>query len=171
MLDPTPLKAGESYASVADIRDCEDLPSMPLCPGERMADGSFQPYWTRPDGSPLIVLIRAPSLAERRQIEQACPDDKDSMAFVLETCLHCLKEPRITREQLKDVLSTKHPQALIQISDTAWQLAELPAIVIEREVRRLARLPAEAPAEAPKPEAARKRTRTPQTPTAEQPLA
>lgn len=149
MLDPRPLQPGEVYATVADIRDCVDLPSMPICPGERMADGSFQPYWTRPDGSPLVVLVRAPSFAERRQIEQAAPDEKDTLAFVLETCLYCLIEPKLTREQLKDVLSTKHPAALIQISDQAWQLAELPAPLIERELRRLAGL-----ADTPPPAAA-----------------
>lgn len=148
MLEPRPLHPGEAYASAADIRDQDDLPAMPLCPGERMADGSFQPYWTRPDGSPLVVLVRAPSLAERRQIEQAVSDEKDTMGWILETCFHCLKEPKLTREQMKDVLSNRHPQALIQISDTAWQLAELPAGVIDREVRRLAGLAAEPPTRA-----------------------
>jgi hypothetical protein len=164
MLDPTPLKPGESYASVADIRDCVDLPEMPMMPGERMADGSFQPYWTRPDGSGLVVLVRAPSLAERRAIEQAVPDEKDSLGFVLETCLHCLKEPKLSREQLKDVLSTKHPSALIQISDQAWQLAELPASVITREVRRIAGLADEPPprrAARPAPRTRPKRTPAP----------
>lgn len=154
MLTPHPLRAGDSYATAADIRDCDDLPAMPICPGERMADGSFQPYWTRPDGSGLVVLVRAPSLAERRMIEQAVPDEKDTFGWILETCFYCLKEPKLSREQITDMLSTKHPGALIQISDTAWQLAELPAAVVNREVRALAGLPAEPiapPVAPPKP--------------------
>ncbi len=146
MLDPTPLKAGESYATVADIRDCLDLAEMPAMPGERMADGRFEPYWTRPDGSGLVVLVRAPSLSERRAIEQAVPDPtKYPMGWALETCFHCIKEPRFSRDQLKDALATKNPSALIQISDTAWQLAELPAGVLEREIRKIAGLPPEKP--------------------------
>jgi hypothetical protein len=160
MLEPTPLKAGEGYGTVADIRDCADLPTMPFTPGARWQDGTFDPYWTRPDGSAIVVLVQAPSLESRRAIEQAAPDKNDAMTFVLETCLHCLKEPKLTREQLKDVLSTKNPAALIQISDTAWQLAEFPADVIAREVRRLASLPAEpAPAKAEKPQTRKRRTK------------
>jgi hypothetical protein len=109
----------------------------------------------------MVVLVRAPSLAERREIEQKVPDEKDTFGWVLETCFHCLKEPKLSREQITDMLSTKHPGALVQISDAAWQLAELPAGIVEREIRALAGLvqaeqPAE-PAKAPKP--ARRTTR------------
>jgi hypothetical protein len=156
MIDATPLKPGESYGTVADIRDCADLPELPFCPGERMQDGSYQPYWTRPDGSGIVVLLRAPSLAERREIETAAGDDV--MAFVLETCLRCIKEPRFTREQLA-ILSAKNATPLIQISDKVWSyLAEFPAAVINRMVREIAGLPQEAPAEE-KP--APKRTKKP----------
>jgi hypothetical protein len=150
MLDATPLKPGESYGTVADIRDCPDLPEMPITPGARYQDGTFDPYWTRSDGSPIAVLVRAPSLAARREIEQAAAD-KDDMQFVLETCFHCIVAPTFTREQLKDVLSTKNPAALIQISDTAWQLADFPSTLIDREVRRLTGLAAEPTPPAPKP--------------------
>lgn len=160
----TPLKPGETYASAADIRDCDDLPVVPFCPGERMADGSFAPYWTRPDGTALIVRVRAPSLAERRLIEQAVPDENDSMGWVLETCFYCLVEPKLTKAQISDVLSTKHPGALIQISDQAWQLAALPASVLTTALRELAGLPSTPPAAAADPPAPRKRARPKRAP-------
>lgn len=146
------LKPGESYGTVADIRDCADLPEMPFAPGERMADGSYQPYWTRPDGSGIVVLLRAPSLAERLEIEAAASDpEKDAMTFVLETCLRCIKEPRFTREQLA-ILSSKNATPLVQISDKVWNyLAEFPASVINRMVREIAGLPETPSIEEPKP--------------------
>lgn len=149
MLAPTPLAEGESYGTVADIRDCADLPSMPFTPGFVRKDGGFEPFWTRPDGSPIRILVRAPNHTERRLINEAAGESDD--AFVLETCLHCIAEPKFTREQLAEVLATKHAAALDQISETAWDLAALPAGMVAREVRRLAGL-----AEAPR-RAARKR--------------
>lgn len=140
MLDPTPLKAGESYASVAEIRDCPDLPQMPCTPSIRHTDSTETPLWTRPDGSALSILVRAPSFAERREINAAAGDSDD--AFTIETCFYCIAQPPFTREQLKEVLETKHPAALDQISETAWRLADLPAALVEREVRRLSGLPA-----------------------------
>lgn len=141
MFEPRGLQPGESYGTVADIRDCPDLPETALTPGIRLTDGTFEPYWTRPDGSAISVLVRAPSLAERRLIEQAATKD-DDIAWVLQTCLHCLKEPKFSKDQL-EVLAAKHPGALIQISDTAWELAQFPAPLIARSVREFAGLPTE----------------------------
>jgi hypothetical protein len=149
MLEPRALQPGEVYGTVADIRDCPDLPETVLTPGIKLTDGTYEPYWTRPDGTPISVLIRAPSLAERRLIEQAAPKD-DDIAFVLETCLYCIKEPKFSKEQLKDVLASKHPGALIQISDTAWELAQFPAPLIARTVREFAGLPSEPPPRKPR---------------------
>src|SRR5687768_13611102 len=98
MLEPTPLKAGQSYGTVADIRDCPDLPSMPVTPGVARADGVWEPFWRRSDGTPITVLVRAPSFAERREINLAAKDSDDQ--FVLETCVRCIAEPPFTREQL-----------------------------------------------------------------------
>lgn len=156
MIDGITPHAG--YGTVADIRDCADLPEMPFTPGERMADGSYQPYWTKPDGSGIAVLLRAPSLTERREIEKAASDPEDVMAWVLETCLRCIKEPRFTRDQL-EVLASKNAKPLIQINDTVWDyLAEFPSVVINRAVREIAGLPATPPApEPPAKPAARKR--------------
>lgn len=140
MLDPTPLSPGQSYATVAEIRDCQDLPQMPVTPSFARADGGVEPLWTRPDGSALSILVRAPSFAERREINAAAGDSDD--IFTVETCFYCIVEPPFTREQLREVLEKKHPAALDQISETAWQLADLPSRLVEREVRRLAGLPA-----------------------------
>ena len=142
MLDPTPLKAGQPYATVAEISVCADLPQLPVTPSIRRTDGTLEPLWTRTDGSALTILVRAPSFAERREINAAAGDSDD--AFTIETCFYCIKEPAFTREQLREVLEKKHPAALDQISETAWQLADLPAALVEREVRRLAGLPAKA---------------------------
>lgn len=142
MLDATPLAPGQSYATVADIRDCQDLPKMPVTPGvRRVADGGWEPLWTRPDGSPLTILLRAPSFEERRLINQVAGESDDT--FTIETCFYCIAEPTFSREQLKEILQNKHPLALDQIRDTAWSLAELPAEMVEREIRRLAGLPKE----------------------------
>lgn len=154
---PSPLRDGQGYATAADIRDCVDLPEIPFNPGVRYPDGTFEPYWAKPDGTPMTVLIRALSLAQRRAIEQAAPEG-DDMAWVLETCFHALREPQLTREQLKDMLATKNPAPLIQISDTAWELSDFPAHLVTREVRRIAGL-ADAPQAAPK-RAKRKRADT-----------
>jgi hypothetical protein len=142
MLTPTPLKDGEQYATVAEIRDCLDLPRMPVTPSFQRADGGIEPLWTRGDGSALSILVRAPSFAERREINAAAGESDD--AFTIETCFYCIAEPAFTREQLREILEKKHPAALDQISETAWQLADLPAALVEREVRRLAGLPAKA---------------------------
>lgn len=143
MLDPTPLKAGQSYASVAEIRDCQDLPELPVTPAIRRADGSTEPLWTRPDGAPLTILVRALSFEERREVQQAAGDDNDDQA-ALEACLRGIKEPQFTREQLAEVLSKKHPAALDQVAETIYALCDLPAGMVEREVRRLAGLPEKA---------------------------
>lgn len=142
MLDPTPLKPGESYATVAEIRDCVDLPSMPVTPSFPRVGGGLEPLWTRPDGTALTILVRAPSFVERREINAAAGDSDDD--FIIETCFYCIAEPKFTREQLKEVLELRHPAALDQISATAWRLADLPAGLVDREVRRLAGLPAKA---------------------------
>jgi hypothetical protein len=142
MLDPTPLPPGGSYATVADIRDCTDLPEMPITPAVRRVDGGDEPLWTRPDGTPLTILIRALSFKERREVNQAAKDDND--AFLLETCRRGIKAPVFSRAQL-EILESRHPAALDAIADTIWSLTQLPASMVAREVRRLAGLAEPAP--------------------------
>jgi hypothetical protein len=139
MLTPTPLKPGENYASVAEIRDCVDLPDFPVTPVFQRADGGVEPLWTRPDGSALTILVRGLDFTERREVNQDAGDSDDQ--FTLETCLRGIKEPKFSREQLKDVLAHKHPAALDEIADTIWALSNLPAGMVAAEVRRLAGLP------------------------------
>jgi hypothetical protein len=137
MLDPTPLAPGASYGTAAEIMVCNDLPRMPITPGITRTDGGFEPYWTHADGKPMTLLVRAPSHDERREINAAAGDSDDD--FTLETASRCIVfDPPLPVEQAKDLLRGKNPLALEQISATAWQLAGLPAGMVEREVRRLA---------------------------------
>jgi hypothetical protein len=139
MLEATPLAPGQSYATVADILACQDLPRMPITPGmRRAADGAWEPLWARPDGTPLTILVRALSFAERREIMTAAGENND--AFALEACLRGIVEPAFSREQL-GILEAKHPAALDQIAETIYALCDLPAGMVEREIRRLAGLP------------------------------
>jgi hypothetical protein len=137
MLDATPLAPGASYGTAAEIMVCNDLPRMPITPGITLKEGGFEPYWTKSDGKPMTVLVRAPSHEERREINAAAGDSDDD--FTLETASRCIVfDPPLSVEQAKDLLRGKNPLALEQISATAWQLAGLPAGMVEREVRRLA---------------------------------
>jgi hypothetical protein len=141
MLDATPLAPGASYGTAAEILTTSDLPRMPITPGIKRVDGGFEPFWTRADGSAVTLLVRAPSHTERREINAAAGDSDDD--FILETCARCIIiEPQLTPEQLKDILKDKLPAALEQISSTAWDLAHLPAGMVERTVRELAGLEA-----------------------------
>lgn len=147
MLDPTPLPSGEAYATMAELLVCDDLPAMDVVPGLRLTDGRLDPFWTRPDGSPLTIRVRALSFKERREVHLAAKDD-DAQA-VLETCLRGIIQPPITAEQLV-VLEQRHPAALDAIAETIWALGAFTATMVATEVRRLAGL-APDPGLAPEP--------------------
>lgn len=141
------LKTGEKPASAMEILTVQDLPSTHFCPGINRRDGGFEAFWVRPDGTPLIVVVRAPSHEERREINAAAGDNDDE--FILQTCARCIVfDPPIEVAEAVKILRGKHPLALQQIADTAWNLASLPASMVEREVRKLAGLP---PAGTPPP--------------------
>lgn len=130
MLAPTALLPGERYATVEDIRDVRDLASMPV----------EVPQWRRADGTPFKLLVRAPSFREAMAIEAAARTPEgtdDDAAFILETCLVVIAEPRFTRAQL-EILRDKNPEALDAIAETAWRLCRLSAHAVEAEVRGLA---------------------------------
>lgn len=130
MLAPTALLPGESYATVEDIRDVRDLATMP----------AEVPQWQRADGTPFKLLLRAPSFREAMAIEAAArtaEGEHDDAAFILETCLVVIVEPRFTRPQL-DILREKNPEALDAIAETGWRLCRLSAHAVEAEVRGLA---------------------------------
>ena len=130
MLAPTALLPGESYATVEDIRDVRDLATMPV----------EVPQWRHADGTPFKLLVRAPSFREAMAIEAAARTPEgtdDDAAFILETCLVVIVEPRFTRPQL-DVLREKNPEALDAIAETGWRLCRLSAHAVEAEVRSLA---------------------------------
>lgn len=137
---PTPLPLGAAYATVADIRDCAQLPELPVTPGYTRVDtGAWEPIWTRPDGSALTILVRALTFTERREVNQTSGESDDQ--FALETCLRGIKEPAFSREQI-GVLEAAHPAAIDQIAQTIWSLCDLPAGMVTRRVRELAGLPA-----------------------------
>jgi len=142
MLDPTPLKAGEEYATVAHIRDCCDLPKLPVTPSVARTDGTQEPLWTHTDGTPMKILVRALSFAERRKINQDAKEDNDQ--FALLTCLYGIEQPKFSKEQL-EVIESKHPAAVDAIAETIHSLCQFPASLVERELRRLSGLNSETP--------------------------
>lgn len=131
----TPLTPGEQYPELGDIHACKDLPEWPFTPGvKRAGSDEIEPYWTWPDGRAMKVLVRAPSFAEQREIEQAAGDD--DAKHLIETVWRCVKAPQISRDEAI-ILEKKNPAALIQIYDLAWSLADYPAPLIAREVKRI----------------------------------
>lgn len=146
MLPPTTLLPGEQYATVADIRDVQDLATMPV----------EVPQWRHADGAAFKLLVRAPSFREATEIDAAArtaDGEDDHAAFVLESCLRIIVEPRFTRAQL-EILRDKNPDALDAICDTGWRLIRLSARAVEAEIRKLADL---APAAPPAPSRRRHR--------------
>lgn len=158
MLPPTALAPGERYASIEDIRDVQDLACMPV----------EVPQWRRADGAAYKIMLRAPSFREATEIDAAArtaEGEDDHAAFVLESCLRIIVEPKFTRAQL-EILRDKNPDALDAICETGWRLVRLSARAVEAEIRKLAEL-ASAPAAAPAP--ARRRHRGAAAPSAEAP--
>jgi hypothetical protein len=134
VLPPAILAPGEHFATVEDIRDVPDRATMPV----------EVPQWRHPDGTPFKILLRAPSFREATEIDQAArtaEGEDDDAAFVLETCLRVIVEPKFTRAQL-EILRDKNPDALDAICDTGWRLTRISARALEAEVRRLADIPA-----------------------------
>jgi hypothetical protein len=133
LLDPSLLSAGESYATVEQIRDVTDRAQMPVA----------VPQWQHADGTPFKLLLRAPSFRQRTEIHRASRNAKgedDDDAFVLETCLRGIAEPQLTRPQL-EILQDRNPEVLDSLCETIWWLARIPAKALESEVRRLSDLP------------------------------
>src|SRR5690242_20043554 len=81
---PGRLAAGEEYASVSQILECEDLPQPTI----------HIPHW-RIGGKPAAIRVRAPSLIERDQIQKA----KDAVAQYCLTWQLCCIMPRFTSDQ------------------------------------------------------------------------
>lgn len=145
MLDMSPLRDGESYATAEQIRDVPDLAEMPI----------EVPHWQHSDGTPFKILIRALSFEERREANRASRTPKgedDDDQFALETCLRGIVQPRLTRAQL-DIYKAKNPDAIDEICETIWWLSRLPARALAAEVRRLADLPPDADADEETPAA------------------
>lgn len=123
-LDTAILRPGESYATLARIRDVADLPEMAV----------NVPQWTE-DGHRCVILIRALSFRERRLVQQKAKEDAAQIALL--TCLYGIKEPRFSEAQL-DILETRHPGAIDAIAETITLLGEYSADDIITHVRTLA---------------------------------
>lgn len=130
----TPLAAGERYPSAIELFAAPDLAEQPMTPGILRADGTIEPYWTFPDGTPMRVLVRAPSLQEQRDIEQAAGED--DILHVIETLICCTKEPALSREKAV-MLYDKNPAPLLQMYQAIWDLADYPRALVQRETERI----------------------------------
>ena len=106
---PSTLAAGEDYASVSQILECDDLPQATL----------HIPHW-RVNGKPAAIRVRAPSLSERDQIQKA----GNATAQYCLTWQLCCVMPRFTTDQANR-LSEKNPNAVEQGARFMWLLAAL----------------------------------------------
>lgn len=108
-LAPSPLAAGEEYASVTQILECEDLPHATL----------HIPHW-RIRGKPAAIRVRALSLDERErvQLEKTTADQ-----YCLTWHLGCVS-PTFTVEQAQ-ALKRKNPIAVESAVSFIWNLSAL----------------------------------------------
>jgi hypothetical protein len=132
MLDASPLEPGERFASIEEIRDCNDVASMIVTPYFETSDGSRTPYWTRADGSPLKIKVRGFGAKLQHDIRKEAGDD--DYVLMIETCFHGIAEPSFSRDQLA-IFERKHPGALATVADTIWGLSEFPAQWFETALR------------------------------------
>lgn len=119
VLMPSKLAAGEAYASVTAILECDDLPQATL----------HIPQW-RINGAEAAVRVRALSLLERDRIQQA-------KTVVEEYCLTwhigCMV-PAFNMDQA-NALAQKNPHAVEQGALFIWTLSALDQEKIDRVVQ------------------------------------
>jgi len=106
---PSKLAAGEEYASVTAILECDDLPQSTL----------HIPHW-RIGGKEAAVRVRALSLEERERV-QALPSVTDQ--YCLTWQLGCVS-PSFTVDQA-NALRRKNPHAVEQGANFIWLLSAL----------------------------------------------
>lgn len=109
MFVPSKLAAGEEYASVTQILECDDLPQSTL----------HIPHW-RIGGKDAAVRVRALSLEERERVQKE-PSVMDQ--YCLTWHLGCLNPP-MTIEQA-NALRRKNPHAVEQGANFIWLLSAL----------------------------------------------
>lgn len=115
---PSKLAAGEDYASVTHILECEDLPQATL----------HIPHW-RIGGKPAAIRVRALSLSERDRVQR----EQDATAQYCLTWQLCCVMPRFTTDQANR-LAEKNPIAIEQVARFIWLLASLDQEWIEHVV-------------------------------------
>lgn len=113
---PSTLAAGEEYASVSAILECDDLPQATL----------HIPYW-RVAGKPAAIRVRGLSLDEREQVQRAGRLANGQTDLAAQYCLTwqlgCVL-PRFTAEQA-DALRRKNAHAVEQGALFIWTLSAL----------------------------------------------
>lgn len=120
----TTLQAGESYASIARIRDVADLPEMPITVDS----------WQE-DGKRCVVVVRALSNVEKRDILAKTVKEPNKEA--LHVALYALKEPKLSQEHL-EMLDGKNPAAIELIARTSHWLSDYRADAIIAAVKSIA---------------------------------
>lgn len=130
---PSKLAAGEEYASVAAILECDDLPQATL----------HIPHW-RINGKEAAVRVRALSLEERERVQK---EPSIVEQYCLTWHLGCVNPP-LTIDQAK-ALRSKNPHAVEQGAEFIWLLSALDqewiAHVVETQTRAEPAPPADEP--------------------------
>lgn len=107
---PSRLVAGEDYATVGQILECDDLPQATL----------HIPHW-RVSGVAVAVRVRALSLTERDQVQRLLDDPVGQ--YCLTWQLGCVA-PQFTADQAAR-LADKNPHAVEQGARFIWLLSAL----------------------------------------------
>jgi hypothetical protein len=149
---PSSLAAGETYASVSDILEVQDLAEATI----------HVPFWTGRDGKPLALRVRGLSLEQQDQVRMLAArkvDKRDRQhgvtqhwpTFVAMTLHFGLTAPSLTPEQAL-ALFRKNAEAVESICSFIWLLSAVAQDVIDTIVTTLARVEAgadDAPAAEP----------------------
>lgn len=122
-------RGGADYASAADILTLDDRPSMDV----------RVPGWNHADGKPIIVRIRALSLADRQWINTTAGigTARDESKFILATIHRGIVEPALTWPQTQ-LLRDHNEQTLEMLADTIWELSGLDQRAVDLFVEELA---------------------------------
>ena len=131
-LYPTKLEPGEDYATVDDILHANDLPEATL----RI------PGWKK-NGKPLVIRVKAPSLAQRELIQRESTEKDgttDGVAEIEATLRECVIVPKLTIHQASQ-LRQKNGAVLEQVARLIWTLGQLDQESIDAIVQGLAGAP------------------------------
>lgn len=125
---PTALAHGEDYASVDDILTCADLP-----------EATIRINGWKKAGRPLVIRVRAPSLAQRELIQRESTrkdGTPDPVAEIVATIRECCLLPKFTIAQAQQ-LRDKNGAVAESIASFCWSLGQLDQDSIDAIVQRL----------------------------------